>query len=74
MEKIKEELKSMQKYPNLYLANFFENLKQDVDLTYFGKEGDEKVKYIEIITKIEQIEQEYYKRSKPFNTFDQEID
>ena len=74
MEKIKEELKLMQSNPNFYLANYFTDLKNDVDLTFFGKEGDEKVKYLEIINKIEEIEQDYYKRSKPFNTFDQEIE
>jgi Leucine-rich repeat (LRR) protein len=72
MEKIKEELKIMQKHPNLYLANYFSDLKHDVDLRFFEKE-DENSKYIEIITKIEQIEQDYYNRSKSFNTFDQEI-
>jgi hypothetical protein len=57
MEKIKELLKFMQSNPRLYLAN------------YFGKEGsDEKAKYLEIIAKIEEIEQDFYKRNKPFNT------
>ena len=35
---------------------------------------DEKVKYLEIINRIEEIEQDYYNRSKAFNTFDQEIE
>ena len=74
MEKIKQELKSMQSNPNLYLANYFSDLKRDVDLTFFGQDGDEKAKYLEIINKIEDIEQEYYRRSKPFNTFDHEIE
>jgi hypothetical protein len=39
MEKIKEELKSMQSNPNLYLANYFSDLKREVDLTFFGKES-----------------------------------
>lgn len=72
MEKIKEELKSMQSNPNMYLANYFQDLKQDVDLTFFGKD-DEKDKYLEIINKIEEIEQDFYKRSQPFNTYDLEI-
>jgi Leucine-rich repeat (LRR) protein len=74
MEKIKQELKSMQSNPNFYLANYFSDLKRDVDLTFFGKDGDEKAKYLEIINKIEDIEQEYYRRSKPFNTFNHEIE
>jgi len=59
MEKIKEELKSMQSNPILYLANYFSDLNRDVDLFYFVKEN-EKTKYLEIINKIETIEQEYY--------------
>ena len=73
MEKIKEELKLMQSNPKLYLANYFQDLKRDVDLTFFRKE-DEKSKYLEIINKIEEIEQGYYLKSKPFNTFDQVIE
>jgi len=72
MEIIKEELKIMQKHPNIYLANYFSDLKRDVDLRFFEKK-DENSKYIKIITKIEQIEQDFYNRSKSFNTFDQEI-
>ena len=72
MEKLKEELKLMQSNPRLYLANYFSDLKRDVDLTFFGKQ-DDKVKYLEIINKIEEIEQCFYKTTKPFNTFDQEI-
>ena len=73
MEKLKEELKSMQSNPRLYLANYFIDLKQQVDLD-FALKLDEKIKYLEIINKIEEIEKDYYKRSKPFSTFDQEID
>jgi len=57
MEKIKEELKLMQTNPNFYLANYFHDFKTQVDLTFFGKEGEEKVKYLEIINSIEDIEQ-----------------
>ena len=73
MEKLKEELKLMQSNPRLYLANYFIDLKQQVDLD-FALKLDEKIKYLEIINKIEEIEKDYYKRSKPFSTFDQEID
>ena len=34
MEKLKEELKSLQSNPRLYLANYFSDLKRDVDLTF----------------------------------------
>ncbi len=73
MDKVKEELKLMQFYPKLCIANYFQDLKQKVDLKFFGKE-DEKFKYLEIINKIEQIEQNYYKTTKPFNLFNQEIE
>jgi hypothetical protein len=77
MEKIKEELKLMQSNPNLYLANYFQDLKREVDMTFFGKEGDEKAKYLEIIAKIEEIEQDYYnsnQRNKRFKRDDKEIE
>jgi len=57
-----------------YLANYFQDLKRDVDLFYFKKES-EKAKYLEIINKIEETEQDYYKKTcKSFNSFDQEIE
>ena len=72
MEKLKEELKSMQLNPNLYLANYYSDLKQQVDLTFNQVDKlDEKVKYLEIINRIEKIEQDYDKRSKTFKIFDQ---
>jgi len=75
MEKIKEELKLMQSNPNFYLANYFQDLKQKVDLTFNQTDKlNEKAKYLEIINKIEKIEQDYYQRTKSFNTFDQEIE
>ena len=75
MEKIKDELKTMQSYPRLYLANYFRDLKQKVDLTFNQLDRlDENVKYLEIINKIEQIEQDYYNNSKPFNSFNKEIE
>jgi hypothetical protein len=76
MEKIKEELKLMQSNPRFYLANYFQDLKRDVDLFYFKKES-EKTKYLEIINKIEEIEQDYYnhyERNKRFKRDDQEIE
>ncbi len=72
MDKIKEDLKSMQLHPKLHIANYFTDLKQDVDLKFIRKE-DEKAKYLEIINKIESFEQEWFK-IKPFNTFDHEIE
>ena len=48
----------MQSNPRFYLVNYFIDLKQKVDLFYFGKEN-EKVKYLEIINKIEEIENDY---------------
>jgi len=70
-----EELKSMQNYPKLYAANYFEDLKNKVDLTFIAKdnENNEQDKYLEIINKIESFEQETYNKIKPFNTFDNEI-
>ena len=74
MEKTKEELKLLQSNPRLYLANYFQDLKRDVDLKFFGKESvDEKVKYLEIINKIEEIEKDYYNRTRPFKTFGRDI-
>jgi len=55
MEKIKVELKSMQSNPRLYLANYFSDLKRDVDLTFNQVDKlEEKAKYLEIINKIEE--------------------
>jgi hypothetical protein len=70
MDKTKE-LKLMQKHPKFYLANFFSDLKRQVDLT-FALKLNEKKKYIEIISKIESFEQECY-NIKPFDTFNNEI-
>ena len=64
MDKIKE-LKLMQKHPKFYLANFFSDLKRQVDLTFALKQN-EKQKYLEIINKIELVEQECYNKIKPF--------
>jgi len=69
---MKEELLFMQKHPNLYLYNYFTDLKQQVNLKFFGRE-DEKEKWNKIIYEIQVFEQVCYKQIKPFNTFDQEI-
>jgi hypothetical protein len=69
MENIKELLESMQMYPRLHLANYFSDLKRDVDLE-FALKLDEKEKYLEIINKIESIEQSYYNQTNS----NQEID
>jgi len=67
-----KELKSMQLHPRLYLANYFQDLKRDLTFNQVD-EINEKAKYIEIINKIDRIEQDYYKRILPFNTFENEI-
>ena len=54
-----EDLKLMQSHPRFYLANYFSDLKREVDLVYAFK-SDEKDKYMEIINKIELAEQECY--------------
>jgi len=71
MENLINELKQMQQHLKLYLANFFGDLKRDVDLVYALK-LEHKTKYLEIINQIEIYEQDCYK-IKAFNTFDQEI-
>lgn len=68
-----EELRSMQQYPRFYLANFWSDLKFQVDLVFQAKENEQE-KYLEIINRIEIDENASYKRNnKPFNTFDDEI-
>ncbi len=54
-----EDLKLMQSHPRFYLANYFSDLKREVDLVYAFK-TEEKDKYTEIINKIELAEQECY--------------
>jgi Leucine-rich repeat (LRR) protein len=67
-----DELKQMQKFPKFYLSKYFDDLKNEIDLKYAVKQ-DEQVKYIEIIKNIELFEQDAYKKSQSFNTFDKEI-
>ena len=66
------ELKQMQKFPRFHLSKYFDELKNEIDLKYAVKQ-DEQVKYLEIIKNIELFEQDAYKNSKSFNTFDKEI-
>lgn len=56
-----EELKLMQLYPRLYLANYFSELKRQVDLDFFYK-MEENEKYMVIINRIELFENDSYKR------------
>jgi hypothetical protein len=67
-----DELKQMQKFPRFYLSNFFDELKNEIDLKYAVKQ-DEQVKYLEIIKIIELFEQDAYKKCKSFNTFDMKL-
>jgi hypothetical protein len=69
-----DELKQMQKFPNYYLSQYFDELKAQVD-TKFALKEDERDKYLEIITNIESFEQNVYKKwsSKSINTYDNEI-
>ena len=68
-----DELKQMQKFPRFYLSNYFDELKNEIDIKYAVKQ-DEQVKYLEIIKNIESFEQDAYKKSKSFNTYDEEIE
>jgi Leucine-rich repeat (LRR) protein len=67
-----DELKQMQNFPRFYLSNYFDELKNEIDIKY-AVEQDEQAKYLEIIKNIELFEQDAYKNSKSFNTFDKEI-
>ena len=67
-----DELKQMQNFPRFYLYNYFDELKNEIDLKYAAKQ-DEQNKYIEIIKNIELFEQDAYKKCKSFNTYDEEI-
>lgn len=57
------ELKMLMNIPKLYLANYFIDLKTQVDLKYFNQEKF-KDKYKKIINRIESFEQECYKNNK----------
>ncbi len=66
-----EAIKSMQNHPKYHLANYFSDLKREVDLIFNSIKLNEKDNYLEIINKIELFEQECYK-IKPFNLFNEE--
>jgi len=79
MDEIKtklKELKSMQETPDIYLFNYYSDLKQQVDLTFSNEQKEvlEEEKYIEIINSIKIFEQNSYKQIKPFNTFGDQIE
>ena len=75
-EQIKNEIeaiKMIQLHPKFYVANYFSDLKTQVDLL-FALKLDEKNKYMEIINTIELVEQECYHKIKSFIKFNDEID
>jgi hypothetical protein len=67
-----EELKTIQKDPYLYLYNYFNDLKRNVDIEFTLKTV-ELDKYMEIIDSIEFIEENYYHNIKPIDVFQNEI-
>ena len=68
-----EAIKMIQLHPKFYIANYFSDLKTQVDLV-FALKLDETDKYMKIINTIELVEQECYSKIKPFNQFNIEID
>ena len=52
-----DELKQMQKFPRLHVSNYFNDLKNEIDIKNAVKQ-DEQVKYLEIIKNIESFEQQ----------------
>jgi len=78
MEDEVAQLKSIFEIPKLYLADFFIDLKSKVDLSFVTQkinlETENKIKWLEIIKRIESFEQDTYKRSSLINQqFKQEI-
>jgi Leucine-rich repeat (LRR) protein len=73
MKKEIEEIKMIQLHPKFYIANYFSDLKRQVDLV-FALKLDETDKYMKIINTIELVEQECYSKIKHFNQFNNEID
>lgn len=61
-----EEIHSIQKHPKFWLANYFSDLKRDVDLEYQPKLSEKKGAYIQIINEIEKFETDLYSKAKPF--------
>jgi hypothetical protein len=51
-----DELKQMQKFPRFHLSNYFNDLKNEIDIKYAVKQ-DEPNEYLEIIKNIESFEQ-----------------
>jgi Leucine-rich repeat (LRR) protein len=68
-----EAIKMIQLHPKFYIANYFSDLKTQVDLL-FALKLNEKDKYMNIINTIELVEQECYNKIKPFIQFNDEID
>jgi len=75
MNKLKqqlEELKLMQKKPKFYLANYFVDLRAQVDLELTFKK-DQNEKYMQIIQEIQSFESACLKLTKTIYDFDEEI-
>lgn len=73
MNKVKraiEELRIMQQHPKFYLANYFSDLKREIDLEFIPVNEN----YLEIINMIEKTEMDSYNNAKKFNTFENQID
>jgi hypothetical protein len=72
------EIKLMQQAPNLYLANYFTNLKAEVDIEYISN-PDLKNIYLKTIEDIELFEKDAYfynksKLHKPNDTYCNELE
>jgi hypothetical protein len=73
MNKVKraiEDLRLMQQYPKFYLANYFSDLKREIDLEFIPLNEN----YSEIINMIEKAEINSYNNARKFITFDSQID
>ncbi len=66
------QIKLMKEHPKLYLANYFSDLKNELDFE-FSMKPEENNNYCETINGIEVFENGCYK-TKPFNTFNNEIE
>ena len=67
-----EDLKLMQSHPRFYLANYFSDLKRDVNLA-FELKLDKYDEFLEIINTIELIENTTINKIKPFDKFNKDI-
>ncbi len=63
-----DEIKSIQKNPKFYLANYFNYLKRKVNSAFF-----ENQKQLEIINRINLFEKDLNNKTVPFNSFNHEI-